>query len=551
MSRVRWLAIALLTAACGRAEAPGPGEAPAGLPDPVRAALDRAPVPGSVAVELQVPADGTVFPWTFPAPAFRWDDRHAANSYRVRVRPGGRGVVVEATTGERTLTLPAAAWQAVREAAGEGGAFDVELVAASVLPDGTVLRGPAVAVSHARFSGPGEHPTGHVEFGRKIRPIGASPGPVAADFRAIVAARVSMDGTVETRLDRLPGIDKLRGELKARNQAQGEDWGESPPLPVPGLDRSRQRTYGIASDESLDVTQLPRQAGVPPFPLDPPSDRTCFSCHSVSGNGEYLALSSQEDEAVPEGWMSSQGVLFVIRVADHHVMQRVPAGLFPRFHPLDPNLLVYARSSNSTGAKQRVSVLRADLHVLDVTTGLDRPVPGASDPDRCELFADWSPDGRSLAFTRSAPGEPCEGSRGRLEIATVPWNEGRGGEAVPLLAGPSEGSDVQPRYSPDGRWIVFYRAERGFFAMGTSDLFVVPAAGGDARRLEVSTSAQESFHAFSPDGHWLAFVTNRDRVDRPRGWVARFFDDGHTAAPVPLPGAGDLDAHVHTLDWGP
>jgi hypothetical protein len=78
---------------------------------------------------------------------------------------------------------------------------------------------------------------------------------------------------------------------------------------------------------------------------------------------------------------------------------------------------------------------------------------------------------------------------------------------------------------------------------------VLPATGGSARKLSVSTDALESQHQFSPDGRWLAFLSNRDRVDRPRGYVARFFEDGTTAAPVPLPGPEAEQAHLDTLDW--
>ena len=60
----------------------------------------------------------------------------------------------------------------------------------------------------------------------------------------------------------------------------------------------------------------------------------------------------------------------------------------------------------------------------------------------------------------------------------------------------------------------------------------------------------ESHHAFSPDGRWLAFASNRDRVDRTRIYVARFFEDGHVAPAVPFPGPGDPDVLANNPDWG-
>ena len=304
---------------------------------------------------------------------------------------------------------------------------------------------------------------------------------------------------------------------------------------------------------SVDLSPLKRPSGAPTWEILPqPEERGCVACHSMSSDARYLAANSPENATTPENWGVTQGTLYLIRRSDKKIVHTMPGGLTVRFHPVDPDLMVFSSTSNSTGVKQRVSVYRADIHRVDVRTMEESPVPGAAEPDRCEMFPDVAADGSIMAFTRSLAGQPCEGSRGLLEIATIPWNGGRGGAATPLVGASDNGaSNVQPRISPDGRWIVFYRATRGFFSMGSADLWVVPATGGEARRLDVSTPAMETWHAFSPDGKWLAFISNRDRVDRPRGYIARFHEDGHVSAAVPLPGAGDPDAHVHSLDWGP
>src|SRR5580700_2286004 len=57
------------------------------------------------------------------------------------------------------------------------------------------------------------------------------------------------------------------------------------------------------------------------------------------------------------------------------------------------------------------------------------------------------------------------------------WSVPRaGGTASRLTA--DEGRDVMPRFSPDGRWIAFTGEYQG-----NRDVYVMPAAGGAARRV--------------------------------------------------------------------
>lgn len=72
-----------------------------------------------------------------------------------------------------------------------------------------------------------------------------------------------------------------------------------------------------------------------------------------------------------------------------------------------------------------------------------------------------SPDGTLLAFTW----------RGMLYLADLP-----GGE--PRCVTPGEGYVANPEWSPDGRWIAFTSD-----ASGGGDVYVMPAPGGESRRL--------------------------------------------------------------------
>ena len=487
-----------------------------------------------IPLEIQVPAPGALVPWHFPSLRVSWRDGRMGGLARIRVRVPGGAPLIERVTAAHAVELSGADWASVRTTAGEGGAFEVEVLTGAFALTGRPLRPPAVRVAQVRFTAAAEHPSGALVYGRKVRPTDIGPGPVHPDHRSVILVQVPFDGhAASILLDRSPGVDAAR---LARREDVSRPDAPAPPRAEFSLDFSDRRPAKGMAAHSVD-----RERGV----------RNCLSCHTVSGDGRYLAFASQEEILVPAGWDSSQGVLHVLRASDRAEVRTLPSAVFPRFHPTVAGRLLYAQTGSSFSVKQRVSIYLSDLHVVDVEGGAPpRPIPGASDPDRCELFGDWSPDGAQLAFSRSERRQPCEGSRGRLELWVVPAGAMSASAARPLPVGAAAGarSNAQPRFSPDGRWLVFHSCDRGFFSRGSADLWIVAATGGEARRLEVSTAAMESWHAFGPGG-WLAFVTNRERVDQPRIWLTRIGPDGHATPALPVPGASGPDVHVHTFDW--
>lgn len=105
--------------------------------------------------------------------------------------------------------------------------------------------------------------------------------------------------------------------------------------------------------------------------------------------------------------------------------------------------------------------------VLPSNGGTERSV-GNCDPRNPPSF-DWTFDGRGMVF--GSRGTPTGGAGLRLlDLASGEWRLLDYG-ATPLDV------DFAPRYSPDGRWIVFVRNSP------VGDLFRIPSTGGPAQRL--------------------------------------------------------------------
>jgi len=140
-----------------------------------------------------------------------------------------------------------------------------------------------------------------------------------------------------------------------------------------------------------------------------------------------------------------------------------------------------------------------------------------------------------------------------MELAEVPFNGGAGGAATTVAGASGDGTwNYFARYAPNGRWISFCRgdASRGVYARRSSDIWLVAAGGGEARRLRLDApNAMDSWHSWSSDSHWLAFSSNREASGMTALYLAYVDDEGREYPPFKV--AGFDAAKVNTPQFVP
>ena len=114
--------------------------------------------------------------------------------------------------------------------------------------------------------------------------------------------------------------------------------------------------------------------------------------------------------------------------------------------------------------------------------------------DGCRPGLNWSPDGKFLVFTDVSPNQPCAVKRLSVEDLSV--------QQLTTPPVPSTG-DLDAEYSPDGKSLAFIRNTKD-----VEDIYVMPASGGAPRRLTFDNRLMSGL-TWTPDGKEIIFSSNR------------------------------------------
>ena len=441
------------------------------------------------AITVDYPADASIFPPEITAPTFLWRDATAATVWRIAVTfaDGAPGIQVR-SPGERLRI----------------GEADPRAVAETNAPPAL---GPREAAAWSWVPG-------------------------AAEWEAIKRHSVERAAVIT-----ITGLD---GEATV-SLGRVAIWTSKDPVGAPIFYRDvplmpSEVKPGVIKPLSQAAIPLVawrlRDVGQPQSRLLVEGLHTCANCHSFSRDGRTLGIEMDGPQNERKYAFSPIAPRMSIRNEDVITWKSLPpnpgqktVAFMPQLSPdgkyavATVNETVYVANFKDYRFLQVFYPTRGILAFHSRETGRTQALPGADDPRFVQTSAVWSPGGDYLVFSR-APARDAypEGLKlaeyandpnevpMRYDLYRIPFNGGLGGRPEPIRGASRNGmSNTFPKVSPDGRWIVFVQCRNGQLMRPDSQLYIVPAEGGEARRMRANTPLMNSWHSFSPNGRWLVF----------------------------------------------
>jgi tetratricopeptide (TPR) repeat protein len=439
-------------------------------------------------LEITYPLDETLFPPDIAAPKFHWrDETEGVGQWQVMLRFNGGE--------EISFPAPEASWQPSEEdwarIKQQSTGQNATLAVVGVDEEGDGVSAATVRIQTSI------HPVGDSIFYREVP---------------------------------LPFIEAVQDPSRIRWRFGSVDSLEQPPvvledLPVCGNCHSFSGDGGVLG---LDVDYGNDKGGYAVLPV---SEQMVLNDEKIITWSDY----KRDDGEGTFGLLSQvspDGRYVISTVKDRAVFVATPGIEFSQlFFPIKGILVVY-----------------------DTVTGTFNPLPGADDPAYVQSNPTWSPDGKHVVFARTRVYEKESIANAtsilldehdvpefiedkepfKFDLYRVPFNGGQGGTAEPIEGASHNGmSNFFAKFSPDGKWIVFTKAENYMLLMPDSELYIIPAGGGEARRLRANTRRMNSWHSFSSNGKWLVF-SSKANTPYTQLFLTHIDEQGRSTPPVVL-----------------
>ncbi len=466
------------------------------------ARAEAAPAGERQAITVDYPLDGSVFPPDIAAPTMLWhDDAKRADTWLVGI------------------------------AFSDGGEPTWVLVDGPPPPEGVIDR-EALGETNEVYE-----PTPYQASARAWRPSAGLwaeikrrtvDQPATLTFfglRAADATTLLSEGAVTIQTSKDPVGAPIFYRDVPLMPGLAERDGQIQPLKSDAIPLIAWRLKDVGRDDSRPVLR-----GMP----------SCANCHSFSGDGQTLAM----DVDGPQGDKGAYALAPVekhMMIAPDNVITwnsfpdkpsgHKTIGFLSRISPdakwvlSTVNEALYVQNFPNYKFLQVFYPTRGILASYSTETGKMQALPGADDTEYVHCNPVWSPDGRTIVFSRAKamdpyvqgkemakePNDPNE-PRMLYDLYRLDFNDGKGGEAVPVEGASDNGmSNTFPKISPDGKWIVYTKCRNGLLMRPDGKLWIVPLEGGEARELSCNLPLMNSWHSFSPNGRWLVWSSKSNR----------------------------------------
>lgn len=216
-----------------------------------------------------------------------------------------------------------------------------------------------------------------------------------------------------------------------------------------------------------------------------------------------------------------------------------PSGRFVAFSVNDTKQMFHTTSTN------RIEVMdfASDVVVYDVENHQILTTPRLSSETLFETFPTFSPDGQTLYYcVADSVQMPLGYERAKYSLCSIPFNPEKrsfGTDIDTLFCAASEDATVSfPRVSPDGRFLMFTKADYGNFTIWheEADLYLLDLKTDGVKPLTALNSEEtESYHMWSSNGKWVVFSSRRLDGLYTRPFIAYMDEEGNAHKPFLLP----------------
>ncbi|MBI5835215.1 MAG: PD40 domain-containing protein [Armatimonadetes bacterium] len=243
----------------------------------------------------------------------------------------------------------------------------------------------------------------------------------------------------------------------------------------------------------------------------------CVNCHCFwQGSGQRFTLQTRSTDFGPRTLVVDGRRVTALRQPAGHGTWH-PGGKLAVYSVNQVRQMFHVASEETRDAFD----LSSGLVLFDSERDQFSTTPALSSPDYLYTYPCWAPDGRTLYYCRAPrtwpSGElipPPGYDQVRYDLCRITYDPGNGswGQPETVLAARDTGrSQLFPRVSPDGRWLMFCECDYSCFPAyrRSSDLGLLDLTTGASVPVAINSDRSESWHGWSRNGRWVVFASKR------------------------------------------